>query len=203
MYRSKYCAGLLVAMLLAGGLPLSASTVLQLNLAQMCDRAEFIFRGTLLDVREGTVDAGGGKLPTVTYRLRVDESFKGSYQVVKGMQIAEITMVGKLKAGTSSGMRAMPVLPEPPRLSVGRDYLLLTTPASAIGLSTTVGLDQGAFLVSGKPGQELAVNGNHNRGLLNGMGASAAAATKTASTSPDGPLPYAELAQLIRGIVGN
>ena len=201
MQRLRQCATLVTVAVLAVCLPLSASTVLQMNLGQMCDRADKIFRGTVLGVKEGTVQAGGGAIPTVTYRLRVDESFKGSYQVVKGMQIAEITMVGKPKATPqTSALRAIPVMPELPKLQVGRDYLLLTTQASAIGLSTTVGLGQGAFQLSGKPGQELAVNGNHNSGLLAGMGSSAVA--KTAVIPETGPIPYAELAQLIRGIVG-
>lgn len=201
MQRLRQYAALVTVAVLAVCLPLSASTVLQMNLAQLCDRADKIFRGTVLDVREGTKQAGGGEIPTVTYRLRVDESFKGSYQVVKGMQIAEITMVGKPKATPhTSTLRAVPVLPDLPKLKVGNDYLLLTTQASSIGLSTTVGLGQGAFQLSGKPGQELAVNGNQNSGLLAGMGSSAVA--KTAATSETGPIPYAELAQLIRGIVG-
>lgn len=202
MQRLRQCVALATVAVLAVCLPLSASTVLQMNLAQLCGNSAMIFRGPLLDMREGSVDAGGGKIPVVTYRFRVDESFKGSYQVVKGMQIAEITMVGKPKATppSTSPLRAVPVLPELPKFKVGQDYLLLTTQASAIGLSTTVGLAQGAFQLSGKPGQEVAVNGNHNRGLLAGMESSAA--SKTAAAPTEGPIPYAELAELIRGIVG-
>ena len=76
-------------------------------------------------------------------------------------------MIGKLKtAETSATVRQLSVLPELPRLQVGSDYLLITTPPSTIGLSITVGLGQGLFQLSGKPGQELAINGNAQPGAL-------------------------------------
>ena len=179
-------------------LPLSAATVVQLNLQQMVDRADKIFRGTVLDAREGKVTAGGGELPVITYRIRVEESFKGSYTTVKGMQIAEIKMVGKLKPSDASPVRSLSPLADLPRLEVGKEYLLLTTPSSAIGLSTTVGLGQGRFSLQGKPGQEVAVNDNHNFGLFKGMPPS-----PTTSFPPEGPVPYQDLAGLIQELVGD
>jgi hypothetical protein len=184
------------AAVLAVCLPLSAATVLQMDLGQMVGRADRIFRGTVLDVREGTVQAGGGELPVVIYRLRVEESFKGTFEEVKGLSIAEIKMVGKLKAVDTSTARFLSALPELPKLRVGQAYLLLTTAPSAVGLSTTVGLGQGAFTVIGKPGQELAVNGNNNLGL----------GLETTGFAPPpsvGPVPYSTLAEQIRGHLGN
>lgn len=180
-------------------LPLSAATVIQMNLQEMVDRADKIFRGTVLDAREGKVTAGGGELPIVTYRIRVQESFKGSYSTVKGMQIAEIRMVGKLTPNHSAPIRSMSPLADLPKLEVGKDYLLLTTPQSAIGLSTLVGLGQGRFSLSGKPGQEVAINDNKNYGLLDGMTPSV---TTTPAESSEGPMSYQALAGLIRDIVG-
>ncbi len=176
---------------------LSAATVQQMNLQQMVGRADRIFRGTVLDVREGTVHAGGVDLPTVTYRLRVDDPLKGTFTQVKGLQIAEIKMLGKAKASDSAPLRALSALPELPKLTVGQEYLLLTTRPSSVGLSTTVGLGQGAFGLIGKPGQELALNGNQNRGLFLGM----SGPTGLAAQQP-GPLPYPTLAGMIRNLVG-
>jgi hypothetical protein len=121
------------------GMQAQAATVQQLNLAQMVSRAERIFRGTVLAIHEGKIDAGGAELPTVTYRIRVDEAFKGTYQDVKGLQIAEIMMLGKLKTNQTANTRSLPLI-DLPKLQVGQDYLLLTTQPSAIGLSTPVGL---------------------------------------------------------------
>lgn len=182
-------------------LPLSAATVIQMNLQEMVNRADRIFRGTVLDVREGTVTAGGGQLPVITYRIRVQESFKGTYSNVKGMQIAELKMVGKLTPSNASPVRALSPFADLPRLEVGKEYLLLTTARSSIGLSTTVGLGQGRFVLQGKPGQEMAVNDNQNYGLLDGMTPNAAA-TASAAEQTEGPLPYQELAGLIRNLVG-
>ena len=199
MHRRKLVSCLLAV--LALGLlwaPAQAATVLQLNLEQMVDRAERIFRGTVLTVREGKVQAGGAELPTVTYRIRVDEAFKGTYQEVKGLQIVEITMLGKLKQSQTATNRSLPLI-DLPKLQVGQDYLLLTTAPSAIGLSTTVGLGQGAFRVTGKPGQELAVNENHNAGLLKGMGG--ASSSLVPNQNSGGAVSYSALASLIQDLV--
>lgn len=200
MQRVKVLASLITAAVLAVCLPVSAATVVQLNLEQMVDRADKIFRGTVLDAREGTVRAGGGDLPIVTYRIRVDEEFKGTFEEVKGMRIAEIRMLGKLKSSNSDTLRSLPALTDLPRLEVGHDYLLLTTPESAVGLSTTIGLGQGRFELRGKPGQEVAINDNQNRGLFRDMGPTGPSGGVTPQGG--GPLPYSALASLIRNFVG-
>ena len=61
-----------------------------------------------------------------------------------------------------------------PRLTMGHDYLLFTTKPSSIGLSTAVGLGQGAFAVYSQDKQDWAVNEFDNTGL--GMGGSGAVA---------------------------
>ena len=198
MHRGKLLSCLLAV--LALGLlqaPAQAATVQQFNLEQMVDLALRIFRGTVLSVKEGTVQAGGAALPTVTYRIRVDEAFKGAYQEVKGLQIVEITMLGKLKQSDTTTTRPLPLI-DLPKLQVGQDYLLLTTAPSAIGLSTMVGLAQGTFRVTGKPGQELAVNLNNNLGLLDGV---PGAPVGIDGTTESGPLPYDTLATLIQDLV--
>lgn len=202
MHRSKLCSSFfLAAAALAICLPVSAATVIQMNLEDMVDRADRIFRGTVLEVSEGTVQAGGGELPVVTYRIRVDEAFKGTYEEVKGLQIAEITMLGKLKVTQSSPVRRSADLLDLPRLEAGAEYLLLTTASSAIGLSTTVGLGQGRFEVAGKPGEETVVNGNQNLGLFHGMDTSGFGAGVDSQTEA-GPLPYGSVAAVIRNLVG-
>ena len=195
---SKLSRGLLIVALVAlCAFPAAAATVRQMNLEQMVDNAGRIFRGTLLDVREGTVQAGGGELPTTIYVFRVDEALKGTFQNVKGEQIAEIQMVGsKIDAKQVGTMRRLPILPDHPKLEKGRDYLLLTTAPSAVGLSTTVGLGQGAFTLIGKGGSAVAVNENHNAGLFAGMN------NGFAATPQEGPVAYSTLATLIRDIVG-
>ncbi len=74
-----------------------------------------------------------------------------------------------------------------PRLNNGGDYLLFTTHTSSIGLSTTVGLGQGAFKVSAIGGELSAVNEFNNAGLgINGTG----------------PIEYVKLSAEIRTLLG-
>lgn len=165
--------------------PADATTVLRLNLEQMVSRAGNIFRATVLDVRGGTIDVGGGKLPTTTFTLRVDESFKGSFD--KEGATVEITVVGSIKREPVmiGSHQRFSVLPEVPRLDIGSDYLLMTTTPSPAGLSTTVGLGQGAFSIFVSNRQELAVN-----------------AVGNANIDQPGAIAYSQLAADIRALLG-
>ena len=170
-----------------------ATVMLQLDLQELTGRADKIFRGTVISVKESMIEAGGGELPSVTYRIAVDEMFKGEPTVVKGDEaVVEIRMIGSLevdKVDENGNIHFSP-FNEVPRLSVGSDYVLFTTPESSIGLSVTVGLGQGAFSVypvDGADGEFMAVNEFNNAGLgLNG----------------DGPVEYDKLGAQIRALLG-
>jgi hypothetical protein len=180
-----------------------ADTVKQMNLAEMVQRADKIYRGTVLSAKEGTVQAGGGQLPIVTYRLQVEEVFRGDIPTIKGMKIAEIRMLGKVKAVRQGSLQLNPVLPKLPELAVGRTYLVLTTRPSSIGLSTTVGLGQGSFQIFQRGKEEKAVNEVNNSGLFRGMNTSARGFAAQSSATSSGPIAYSELARQIRAQLGN
>ncbi|MGB7070608.1 MAG: hypothetical protein WBD22_14030 [Pyrinomonadaceae bacterium] len=159
----------------------STASLQRFSLSEMIDRSGRIFRGTVLDFEAGTVRAGGGELPTVTYRFSVDEAFKGEFSDKEGTKYTEITMLGNLKdAPNASGPKKLSALPKLPALEVGSDYLMLMTPQSDIGLSAPVGLGQGAFVVYLQDKQEMARNEFNNAGLF------------------DGAVKYSELAAQIR-----
>jgi len=189
MPRVSSWKALALALLLAATtvLPAGATTVLHMGLSDLAQRADHIFRGTVISVEPGTVHAGGADLPTVTYRLRVDEAFKGDYSATKG--VAEITMVGTLKQPTHDGAIVhFQRLPQLPDLVRGGEYVVFTTPPSSIGLSITVGLGQGAFKIyRSADRQEMVVNEINNAGL---------------SAVIDGPVAYTTLADAIRQQVG-
>ena len=182
---------------------LEASTVRQLNLGEMVQRAELIYRGTVLSASAETVEVGGGQLPVTVYRLKVEESFRGEFTEVKGVRIAELRTLGKLKTVRSGDLQSMAVLPRMPELAVGQAYLVLTTRPSAIGLSTTVGLGQGCFRILQVGKEETAVNEANNSGLFRDMPEAAAplAARSALSPASAGTLSYAALADRIRGLV--
>lgn len=167
-----------------------ATMMLQLNLQELTSRADKIFSGTVIGVKEGTISAGGGELPTVTYRIAVDEMFKGDATEVKGSEaVVEVRMIGSLEVDKTdaNGNTHFSAFRDVPRLSVGSDYVLFTTPESAIGLSVTVGFGQGAFSVYSDDGESMAVNEFNNAGLgLNG----------------DGPVEYNKLSAQIRALLG-
>lgn len=169
--------------------PLAATTMLQMDLAQLTERAGRIFRGTVVDVEQGTIEAGGGELPAVTYKLRVDDLFKGEADLVKGEDaMIEVRMVGSIKDSLSVGDAVkFDMFRDVPKLNMGSDYLLFSTPESTIGLSVTVGLGQGAFSVYSVDKQDVAVNEFDNMGLgLDGAG----------------PAAYDEIAAKIRTLLG-
>lgn len=173
-----------IAAFLCGLAGVQGSSVLQLDLKALCNRADRIVRATVIDISPGAVEAGGGKIPTVTYRLRVKETLGG-----QPLSVVDLTMVGNIKGEAAPGaVRRFPLFSEMPQLEKGQEYLLFTTRASRIGLSTTVGLGQGCFKIFMRDKTEFAINGANNGGL--GM-------------KPAGPVEYAALVQRIRELRGN
>ena len=184
---------LLAVVSLVGAIEAIAATVRQMNLEDLCRHAGRIFRGTVLEIEEGTVEVGGGVLPTRTFSIRVDERFKGEFPTEKDVPIVEVRTLGKTPVVQSGDARWLRVLPEPPALAVGETYLLFVTAPSAIGLSTTVGLGQGCFRIALDADREEAVNELDNVGLL--------PASRRSDLAPRGPIPYARLAAEVRAIV--
>ncbi|MCL4814472.1 MAG: hypothetical protein KJ061_18440 [Vicinamibacteraceae bacterium] len=159
MRRCRFGVGLVLSAFLSLPGPLFASAIVKkMDLAEVCARADRIFRGTIVDVVEGSVAAGGGQLPTVTYRIRVTETFKGDVLTKDGVSYAEVTMIGRAKPALKGGMQHFSALPEMPRYEKGGDYLLMVTAPSAIGLSAPVGLAQGSYTISSRNKVDMAQN---------------------------------------------
>jgi hypothetical protein len=167
--------------------PLDATTVLKLNLEQMVNRAGRIFRGSVTDINTGTVQAGGGTLPTVTYVFNVEEAFKGDIPMKEGGGTVSITMVGTIKRqGVRVGnAERFAVLPDLPKLARGGEYLIFATAESQLGLSTAVGLGQGSFTVFTQDRQLMAVNEVDN-----------------ANIGESGPVRYEQLAAAVNALLG-
>jgi hypothetical protein len=168
--------------------PLAASTMLQLDLAQLTDRAGRIFRGTVIGIEQTMVEAGGGELPAVAYTFRVDELFKGEADLVKGdAAMIEVKMVGSIKASVPVGDYVrLDTFRDVPKLEMGSDYLLFMTAESAIGLSVSVGLGQGAFRVVSIDKVDYVVNAFNNGGL---------------GLDTAGPVAYSELSARINALL--
>lgn len=185
----------LLLMASAGALTAHAASVAQFNLAQLTDHAQRVFRGKVVDVVAGSVEAGGGRIPTLTYRFRVEQAFKGEFHTVKGTAFAEVRMVGKIQSVTVGNARSVSPFELPP-LTTGQSYLIFATAPSAVGLSTTVGLGQGRFEIRGSGDKETVENERGNRMLFSGMNTPALRAAPR-----EGPMRYADLAGQIRSLV--
>jgi hypothetical protein len=185
--RWTACAAL--AWLAASAAAPEASNVVHMTLRDLVARADRIIRGTVLDAGEAVVSAGGGNVPIVVYRIRVEEVLKGS---AGDGEVIEVRMLGTPKQVASGPYRRANLLRDLPRFAVGRDYLFALTRPSRIGLSTTVGLGQGLFQLRGHPGQETAVNDANNLGLFESAGRRQA----------PGPVPYSTLVKEIRSVLG-
>lgn len=196
MRFSAFWAAVLV---LAAGLALlpapQATTMIQMNLDDLCRRADRVFLGTVIRTETGTVRAGGGEIPTVTYTVRVEEGFKGEFELVKGQRLATLTTIGKSRPVRSGDAERLPPIPGMPELVTGETYLLLTTPPSALSLSSPVGLGQGCFHVSMKEGEATAENGYRNVGLFRGM--------DLAGVPDEGPIPLTRLTAAVRAVLAD
>jgi hypothetical protein len=199
--RLRALSWMAAAMLAAIAAPAGAAMILKMNLAQLTNRADAIFRGEVLSAEPGKISIGGGTLPTVTYRLRVDEAFKGEFEAKENASPeVEITMLGTLKATARSGSQARlsSSLPEIPKLRVGESYVLFTTAPGASGLRSPVGLGQGSFRIYTAANKtELAVNELNNLGLFDG-----AVSAQRAAQGSEGPVTYTRLATAILAQVG-
>jgi hypothetical protein len=165
-----------------------ATTVKHFDLGHMTASAARVFRGTVTDVRPGTVKVGGGELATTIYRIRVTETFKGEFATFKDVTYADVEMIGSIKTDSeSTGIRHFSVFRDMPHLVRGRDYMLFLTAESRIALSSPVGLAQGLFEIDTSIPSQPTANRLNNAGL--------------AADVAKGPLPYAELAERVRTII--
>jgi hypothetical protein len=170
----------------------SAAMVLQMNLNDLASNADKIIRGTVLGMQLGTVEAGGAELPMITYRIRIRDDLKstagsgGSY----GGHVVTISMLGSVKGPSGQGGVQYVGGFKPELIDVGQEYLLFTTRPSSIGLSTMVGLSQGAFKIMTIDKEDYVVNGLNNQGLFRGM--------DRGSFPDSGPISYSNLSARIR-----
>ena len=182
---------------LAISVPARAELVQQMNLDELINNSGAIYRGTILDAKSGSVEAGGSELPTVTYVILVSELVKGqpaNADPKMGM-VVELTMLGRLKpVQQDSGniRRFESFLSLAPKLEIDKEYLLFTTQPSSVGLSMTVGVGQGTFKFLGG---DMVVNEVDNIGLFRDLDRGA--------FPESGPIDYAALVERMRQKIQN
>ncbi len=125
------------------------------NLEQMVAAADRIFVGTVIDATEDYISAAGGDLPVTVYTFEVEEVLRGAIG-----DTLTIRQVGHQSDPFGQGM---------PRYEVGKTVMLFLRADSQYGLTSPVGLGQGAFQVKMDGPVKVSVsNSRRNRGLLKG-----------------------------------
>lgn len=156
-----------------------------MNLEEMVARAESIVSGTCVSAEPVVAAVGGANLAATRYTFALDETIRGT-----GMRALSFEQFGA--GGSLSGL---------PDFVPGERYLLLlSAPGAPGGLTSTVGLDQGAFrfVEDGTSHTERLLNGRANFGLLSGL--SSAARARMNQTQPGGDAE--SLLDAVRALAG-
>lgn len=187
-----------LSLLLLDSLPLLADSkahflVKTYNLEEMVAASERIFVGRLIETEEDYLDARGGIIPVTIYTFAVDEALEGAIG-----NTLTIRQVGH------RSRRSNLFGPNTPQYKEGEVLMIFLAEESEIGLTSPIGLGQGAFRVKTDHGVKISVvNSRGNQGLLEGSARiDAYLRAKSAQTRQplkifDGDIPYASFRDLV------
>lgn len=182
--------------------PARGLMIMPVNLEYMAEHADRIFLGRVVNV-EDQFDSDGRWCQLITFEIL--EPYKG--ELGKTLTIKQVNpnpipqSDGSVLTTTSfQGV---------PQYTVGEEVLVLLSPDSAIGYTTSVGFMQGTFrITTDADGNKQLTNGLQNIGLLKGMQATSAhsamglsASTFQGLQSKPGTLTLDQMRQLLGGIV--
>jgi hypothetical protein len=142
-------------------LPAYALSSDPVNLADLVRESGQIVFGTVSEVRQG-IDGSG--LPYTEVQIAVDETIRGD-----GAATLTFRQFGLQREAAADRRSFFRLDAGMPRYAEGEQVMLFLSPASAIGFRTTVGLDQGRFVL----GLGTLKNGVNNAGLFHDVDLSA------------------------------
>ena len=145
-----------------------ATKVKSVNLEQMVQGADRIFVGTCVAVEDDT--APGTEIPVTTYTFSVSERIKG----VTG-DILTVRQFGVRQPRVQGDQALVFRIPGMPVYQVGQEVVLFLIADSSLGLTSPVGLSQGAFTIEERDGRKVLQNGNQNLGLFKDLSPEASA----------------------------
>lgn len=153
MRRDRSLCAVLIGTLLLAATAAHATQVRPLNLEEMTERADRIFRGALVASRSGFDPALGLETTALTFEVQ---------RGVKGPRGGRVTI--RVVGGAQERLAGLP------DMRPGEEVILFLYPDSRLGLTSAVGLAQGAFSVArDKAGREHATNLFGNAGLFRGL----------------------------------
>lgn len=140
-----------------------ATKLLHRNLKGLVTFSKRIFMGTCVSIREGALEQKNGKLYYTEYTFEVSERFKGD--VAETITFRQFGMITPKPIDETTAVfqrvSAMPIYRQ------DQEYMLFLIGDSRLGLTSPVGLHQGAFLIQeDEYGARMIANGLLNRGLF-------------------------------------
>ena len=140
-------------------LPAQATRIQLVNLEQMARKAERIFVGVCSAVEDGTLP--GTDIPVTSYTFSVTEPIKG--EVGDTLTIRQLGVRVPRVQGDKALIFRVPGMPV---YREGQEVVLFLISDSSLGLTSPVGLSQGAFTVEERDGRKVLQNGIQNVGLF-------------------------------------
>ena len=114
--------------------------------------------------------APGTEIPVTTYTFSVSERIKG----VTG-DILTVRQFGVRQPRVQGDQALVFRIPGMPVYQVGQEVVLFLIADSSLGLTSPVGLSQGAFTIEERDGRKVLQNGNQNLGLFKDLSPEASA----------------------------
>lgn len=144
--------------------PGQATRMLHRNLMEIVEISKRVFVGRCSSVNEGAIEFdNGGKLYYTEYTFEVSESIKG--RVGSSITFRQLGLRNPIQIDATRA--SLQHIPGMPMYRENEEYMLFLIGDSRLGLTTPVGLFQGAFTIRiDKYGAETATNGFLNRGLF-------------------------------------
>jgi len=182
--------------------PARGLMIMPVNLEYMAEHSDRIFLGRVVSVAD-QFDSDGRWCQLITFEIL--EPYKG--ELGKTLTIKQVNPNPIPQADgsvlTTSSFQGVP------QYKAGEEVLVLLSPDSAIGFTTSVGFMQGTFRVTtDADGNKQLINGLQNIGLLKDMQATPAHSALGLSTSTfqglqtkPGTLTLDQMRQLLGGIV--
>jgi hypothetical protein len=165
----KYAVRLLLVLVFASVhswnlVPAQATRIQLVNLEKMVTKADRIFIGVCSTVEDSTLS--GTDMPVTSYTFSVTEPIKGEMD-----DTLTIRQLGVREPRVQGDKALVFRVPGMPVYQAGQEVVLFLISDSSLGLTSPVGLSQGAFTVDKRDGQKLLQNGIQNLGLFKDLSA--------------------------------
>ncbi len=143
-----------------------ATKLLHRNLYELVSLSERIFVGKCVSVRESKYDPEVSGILYTEYTFEVSETIKGNVTgiiVFRQYGLTKPRIVGE-------NVAIVKYIPAMPLYREGQEYVLFLIGDSVLGLTSPVGLFQGAFIITRDyTGRKVVLNGIQNLGLFKDM----------------------------------